>query len=297
MTHAANHSSSGELGWNPEDPHGITGHDHDHPHGHVVVGWKLQLGILAALLFFTFLTIGFYNAEKWAEDAFHIHLPLWVNIVGAMSIASVKATLVCMYFMQLRYDKALNTFALLFCLFGVGLFLFFSALDLSTRGWVNNFKYGEITDASGNGPGGTGVGLGSPARDETFSIRFSPRVETGGKNLVDTRRAEYKAKWMEEHAGATEADWWAYYYGHVAHPHRQNDDTENYFEQLGFASHGEKLSTSQRQVIRTGRTSALELADPHAAHGSHGSHGGGHGDSHADDAHNDSAGGDHGSDH
>lgn len=261
MSHAAEHNA--ELGWNPEDPHGTN----THAHGHVVVGWKLQLGILAALLFFTVLTVGFYNAEKWAEDAFLISLPNWVNIVGAMSIASIKATLVCMYFMQLRYDKPLNTFALLFCLFAVGLFLFFSMLDLSTRGWVNDFKYGEVT------AGGTGVALDAEPRDARFASRLSPLVSTGGGNLVDARRAEYKVKWLEGHPGKTDRDFWAYYYGHVAHPHKQKDDTENYFEQLGFAHDPNQVSTANRSVVRTGRTNALELNE-------HAGHDAGHGDDH-----------------
>ncbi len=253
MSHAAEHNA--ELGWNPEDPHGTN----THAHGHVVVGWRLQLGVLAALLFFTALTVGFYSLEKWAEVAFLIDLPNWVNIVGAMSIASIKATLVCMYFMQLRYDKPLNTFALLFCLFAVGLFLFFSMIDLSTRGWVTEYKYGEAQD------GGTGVALDADPRDARFGIRISPKVSTGGQNLIDTRRAEYQAKWMKSHEGATEKDWWAYYYGHVKHPQKMSDDTENYFAQLGFDSHGDELSTADKRVVRTGRTNALEL-DEHAGH-------------------------------
>jgi len=267
MSHAAQHDASAELGWNPEDPHGTN----NHAHGHVVVGWKLQLGVLLALLFFTALTVGFYNAEKWAEDAFLIVLPNWVNIVGAMTIASIKATLVCMYFMQLRYDKPLNTFALLFCLFGVGLFLFFSMLDLSTRGWVTDYKFGEVTDSQGNGPGGTGVGLGTGAVDPDFSARVSPRVETGGKNLVTFRREEAIAKFLEEHPGQVEGDWWAHEYALQKHPHRHPADTENYFAQYGFDHSGPDLSSADRQIVRHGRTNALDLND-HANHGAdHGS--------------------------
>lgn len=242
-------------------------HDHahhdeaHHAHGHIVVGWKLQLGVLAALLFFTALTIGFYNAEKWAEAAFDIHLPGWVNIVGAMSIASIKATLVCMFFMQLRYDKAINTFALLFCLFAVGLFLFFSMLDLSTRGRVNEFKYGEITDINGNGPGGTGVGLGTPARDARFSARVSPRIETAGQNISTARRQEYMNEWMAEHPGTAEIDFWAYWYGHVAKPRRHPGDTNNYFAQLGLDADAQAVSTANRTIPRTGISGALDLAE------------------------------------
>lgn len=272
MSHAAQHHDTNELGWNPLDPHGTN----THAHGHVVVGWKLQLGVLAALLFFTVLTVGFYNAEKWAEEAFLISLPNWVNIVGAMSIASIKATLVCMYFMQLRYDKPLNTFALLFCLFAVGLFLFFSMLDLSTRGWVNDFKFGEISDGVGSGnPGGTGVGLSAPPRDANFAIRFSPMVETSGGNLIDTRRKEAIAKYLEEHPGKAEGDWWKKKYAEQKHPHKHPADVNGYFEKYGFGHAHEEVSTADRRVVRNGRSNALELSED-AGHGS--DHSGTHSD-------------------
>lgn len=250
MSHAAHaHDSHADLGWNPEDPHGTN----THAHGHVVVGWKLQLGVLAALLFLTALTVGFYNAEKWAETAFNIHLPGWVNVVGAMSIATVKATLVCMYFMQLRYDKALNTFALLFCLFAVGLFVFFSIIDLSTRGRVNEFKYGEITQ------GGTGVGLGAPARDANFDARWSPRIETGGESIATMRRNEYMANWIEKRPGKTEMDFWKYFYAKARKPQRHPLDLENYFGQLGLDTDPTAVSSPNRSVPRHGRTDALDL--------------------------------------
>lgn len=275
MSHAAHAHDTHDTGWNQQDPHGI--HGDAHAHGHVVVGWKLQLGVLAALLFFTALTVAFYNAEQWAEAAFNIHLPGWVNVVGAMSIATVKATLVCMYFMQLRYDKALNTFALLFCLFAVGLFVFFSIIDLSTRGWVNDFKYGEIVDANGNGPGGTGVGLGSPARDPNFDSRVSPRIETAGSNIANFRRGEYKAAWLADHPGKADIDFWAYWYDHVgARARRHPSDTENYFAQLGLDRDPNEVSTANRSIPRHGRTDALDLNPG-------GSHAGSHDASHAGD--------------
>jgi cytochrome c oxidase subunit 4 len=266
MSHAAHAHDTHDIGWNQHDPHGI--HGDAHAHGHVVVGWKLQLGVLAALLFFTALTVGFYNAEKWAEAAFNIDLPNWVNVIGAMSIATIKATLVCMYFMQLRYDKALNTFALLFCLFAVGLFVFFSIIDLSTRGRVNDFKFGEVND------GGTGVGLSAQARDPNFSARVSPRIETAGGNIANFRRGEYMAGWMADHPGKAEIDFWAYWYDHVgARAQRHPADTENYFAQLGLDRDPNEVSTANRSIPRHGRSDALDL-NPGASHGA--SHAGDH---------------------
>lgn len=265
MSHAASSQpATNELGWDPTDPHGSNTHA---GHGHVVVGWKLQLSVLAALLFFTVLTVAFYNLEQWVETAFNIHLPNWINVIGAMSIATIKATLVCMFFMQLRYEKALNTFILLFCLFAVGLFLSLSIIDLSTRGWVNNFKYGELQS------GGTGVSLGDPPRSKTFEARIAPHVQTSGASLPTYRREAFKAEWLATNSGKTERDFWAYYYGHAAHPLRQPDDTENYFSQLGFDHSQDEWSNANRSVPRYGRTDALELnagtGDTHAPSAGH----------------------------
>lgn len=256
------------LGWDPEDPHGILG---EHDHGHPVVGWKTQLGVLLLLLFFTFTTVLFYNAEKWIEVAFEIYLPWWVNVVGAMSIATVKAVLVCMFFMQLRYDKALNTFAMLFCLFCVALFLTFSMIDLETRDRVVAWKQGEAQY------GGTGVGLDAPAIDEDFSMRFSPRVNTGGASLLEFRRQEQIDAKIAQ--GKTEADFWAYHYSH--HPEaRHPADEGNYFSQLGY-DHGDELPDADESFPRHGLTAGLfDAVDPRANDDD--GHGGGHG---GDDGH------------
>jgi hypothetical protein len=73
-----------------------------------------------------------------------------------MSIAVVKSLLVMAYFMQLRYDNPINTVAMLFCFFALGLFLMFTGLDLFTRGWVYDFKSGPVV-AGGTGKGVTGA--------------------------------------------------------------------------------------------------------------------------------------------
>jgi len=230
------------LGWDPEDPHGILGQD-EHGHGHHVVGWRTQLAVLLALLFFTALTVGFYNAEQWAEGAFNIDLPWWVNVAGAMTIATVKALLVCMFFMQLRYDKALNTFALLFCLFCVALFLGFAMIDLETRDRVTAWKQDEVQS------GGTGTALDTPAIDERFDARLSPRVNTGGVSLAEFRRQQK----IEEY-GSEKAFWKSYYKKYPGHHH--SADTKNYYETLGYA-HADQLPSADRSFPRSGRTEGL----------------------------------------
>ncbi|MGJ8637703.1 MAG: cytochrome C oxidase subunit IV family protein [Phycisphaerales bacterium] len=248
--------------------HDATAHE-EHAHGHPVVSWQMQLAVLAILLFFTFTTVLFYNMESWVEHAFDIHLPGWVNVIGAMSIATVKAILVCMYFMGLRYDKALNTFALLFCLFCVGLFLAFSMIDLDTRDRVDPWKKGEII------LGGSGKALDTQAVDERFSVRPAPHINTQGMSIVDFRRQQ-----KIDEKGSEEAFWKYYYGGHADHRHPA--DTENFYATLGF-DHHESLSDANHSIPRHGLTPGLfDAVDPaEAAHDSHDDHS----DDHADDGH------------
>lgn len=125
---------------------------HHEPHAeHVIVPPITLRAVLAFLLLFTALTVGIAQAEVWAQGYFGFEFPKWVNIVVAMSIATVKSVLVMAYFMQLRYDNAMNTIVMLFCFFAVGLFLFFSGLDLFTRNWVTDYKSTYVV------PGGTGA--------------------------------------------------------------------------------------------------------------------------------------------
>jgi cytochrome c oxidase subunit 4 len=132
--------------------------DESNPHGephaqHVIVPPITLRTVLAFLLMFTVLTVGIAQAEVWAQGYFGFEFPKWVNILVAMTIATVKSVLVMAFFMQLRYDNAMNTIVMLFCFFAVGLFLFFSGLDLFTRDWVTDFKSTYVVPG-GSGPSG-----------------------------------------------------------------------------------------------------------------------------------------------
>ncbi len=253
---AATSSESSELGWNPEDPHGSIQHEHH------IISWQILLLVLLALLGFTALTLGVYNLEAWIEDAFGIHIPRWINVIGAMSIATLKALLVCAFFMQLRYDKALNTFAMLFCLFCVALFLAITMIDIGTRGAVHDYRAPSAV------AGGTGVGLDAPPRDEDFSIRLSPYIATGGMSIVDFRRQEAidgffdtekgkKYAHKPAYEGNPEKAWWhAYYTKYSEYGYQHPFDTQNYFTSLGFAP-DEGRSTANRSIPRHGLTAGL----------------------------------------
>ena len=61
-----------------------------------------------------------------------------------MGIAVIKASIVALFFMQLKYDNPLNGIIFLFCLLAVGLFLGFTMIDLGNRGIVTPVKHGEV---------------------------------------------------------------------------------------------------------------------------------------------------------
>jgi len=244
-------TAANDLGWDPTDPHGINPHDEAHE-GHFVADWRMQVSILVILLFFTALTVGFYNLEQWVETAFEITLPKWINIAGAMSIATVKALLVAAFFMQLKYDKALNTFVMLFCLFCVALFLAFSMIDLKSRDWVYAEKAPALIE------GGTGVGLNAASADNDFAIAVSPKVNTAGQNIVEFARLngnknEHGLLYYQEQG--KEAEFWEHFY--TPHStHRDPLDEKDYFTQLGIGHH-DQVSTANASHPRHGLTPGL----------------------------------------
>jgi len=198
------HSPAAHAAYDEMDPHGI----HAHDHGHVVVDWKILVAVLTALLFFTVLTVSAANFEKWIAAEFDVIIPTWVNVFVAMSIAVVKAALVMMFFMQLIYDKFLNTVIFLFCLLALALFLGLSALDLGGRGLVNSFTAGQIK------PGGEAT----TATMATSLYPAVPKVEQSAltgeiPNMINrARAAEVEAKglaYWEAHMHEAELE-----YGH-----------------------------------------------------------------------------------
>jgi len=90
-------------------------------YAHVVPAWLL-VAVFAALILLTGLTV-LLHEPQWRE-----RLGDW-GLVAAMAIATVKAALVALYFMHLRYDKPLSAIVFLAALIFVGLFLSLTVLD------------------------------------------------------------------------------------------------------------------------------------------------------------------------
>src|SRR5437868_10250501 len=88
-----------------------------HGVGHVV-SFKILFGVFAALTFLTILT---YLASLFDFGE--------MNLIVALAIAVVKATLVVLFFMHLVWDRPFNAIVFVGCLIFVGLFLVLALLD------------------------------------------------------------------------------------------------------------------------------------------------------------------------
>ena len=100
-----------------------TAHEHTHSGGdHSHGGLKLYAGVLAALLVLTVITVGASYLDFGSG-----------NIVVAIGIATIKATLVALFFMHLKDDKPVNGMLLVSCFMILGLLLTFCLLDIDNR--------------------------------------------------------------------------------------------------------------------------------------------------------------------
>lgn len=102
-------------------------HGGSHAHEPHAVPPSVLLGVFAALLVLTGLTVGVTYVDLGA-------LNIWI----ALGIAVVKAALVALYFMHLRYDSPFNGIILIVALVFVVLFIGLAILD--TRAYQPDFE-------------------------------------------------------------------------------------------------------------------------------------------------------------
>ncbi|HVP56300.1 MAG TPA: cytochrome C oxidase subunit IV family protein [Candidatus Eisenbacteria bacterium] len=96
-------------------------------HRQHVIPASIYVGIWATLMFFTGLTVfvSFIELHNW-------------NIVLALVIATIKATLVVLFFMHLYYSSKLTKVTVIAAVFFLFLLLALSMTDYLTRGWLTN---------------------------------------------------------------------------------------------------------------------------------------------------------------
>jgi cytochrome c oxidase subunit 4 len=99
-----------------------TAHDdhHDDHHGiSHVASIKVLLGTGGALLFLTIVTVAATKVDFGSS----------MNLALAMFIAVIKATLVVLFFMHLKYDKIFHTVVFMSAVLAAALFVGFTLMD------------------------------------------------------------------------------------------------------------------------------------------------------------------------
>lgn len=110
------HANRGHAG----DASAGHGHGHEHDHGLAhVMPIPLLFGVLAALLALTVATVAVTSIDLGAQG----------NLIVAMIIATVKAALVCVFFMHLLWDKKFNAVLFLTSVLFLILFLSMTSTD------------------------------------------------------------------------------------------------------------------------------------------------------------------------
>jgi cytochrome c oxidase subunit 4 len=123
-------------------------HDQEHPGQYAVHAHISPTGfyvfILAVLMALTLLTVG----------VSYIHLGK-LNLVVAVVIASIKATLVVLFFMHLKYDNKFNALILIVSLLFIGVFFAYTLNDTEHRGELDLEQGSKVLPANGEeAPGG-----------------------------------------------------------------------------------------------------------------------------------------------
>ncbi len=123
-------------------------HQHDklddglvHVHVHPI---SLYLKVFGALIFFTLLTVGV------AE----VHLGQW-NFFVAVVIATIKASLVALFFMHLKDDDRFNALIFVGSLVFMGVFFVYTMNDTNHRGeWDEAYGTRVLSSTGERAPGG-----------------------------------------------------------------------------------------------------------------------------------------------
>jgi cytochrome c oxidase subunit 4 len=99
--------------------------------GHVMPVYMLAF-TFAVLLVLTILTVTVTQVDLGSS----------LNLSIAMIIATIKAAMVCLYFMHLRFDKPFNALILVSCIGFVILFLGLSTLD--TESYSDDIRWEQV---------------------------------------------------------------------------------------------------------------------------------------------------------
>ena len=130
------------------DPLVEVGHGHDHE-AHGIRNYAMVLGALLVLTVVTVLASRIQFGSGMA------------NVIVALGIATLKASLVALYFMHLRYDRPLNAVIFISSLIFLAIFIISCYTDQQTRDPIepNNLK---VTVPAPGGAAPAGAPPGAP---------------------------------------------------------------------------------------------------------------------------------------
>lgn len=116
-------------------------YDAHHEGAHHVSSMRTLIVVFVALLLFTAMTV--FTAMSTDFGAIG-------DIALALFIATVKATMVCMYFMHLRHDNSLFSVIMISCVGTLALFLGLTMLDLNNRDNIEPIRAQHLTPVPEN---------------------------------------------------------------------------------------------------------------------------------------------------
>ena len=132
-----------------------------HPHP-----LSMYLGVFGVLVLLTLLTVGVYQVHLGAA-----------NLVVAVIISTIKASLVVLFFMHLREDAKFNALVFVGSLLFAGVFLAYTVNDTGFRGDVDGVSGLRYDAARGEWAAGTAPAL----IEETEALETAARSKAGGE--------------------------------------------------------------------------------------------------------------------
>ena len=227
-----------------EEGHFVGAHGHgDHHHVTPFMPMFMTLVILIVLTVVTVLTAKF------------IYLPGVGNIVLALVIACVKATLVAAFFMHLLYDKAVNTVVVIATMFAILLFIVLTMTDIGTRKLHEPLESGEIVA----GGGARWIEEDGKRRVQVLGDYGPPLSAAPGKSVLQSAREAYAAAHGGKHGEGHNTDHGAE--GHADEEGHTGADGDHADDAHGSdeANHGDQGGDE----ARANAPASTESAAPH----------------------------------
>lgn len=148
----------------------MANHSDTHEHGehHVHGGPAVYSTVLIALLILTIVTVGASRIDFGAA-----------NVAIALLIATVKATLVGLWFMHLKYDKVINGMIFGATVFFLALFFAYPYIDMMSRNDIKPSNWSGPRYMPDSGAGVVGAGDKFPQAPPPKKAGEAPKPAAG----------------------------------------------------------------------------------------------------------------------